>query len=102
MLSGYSLEIINQTGKMNSADGLSDRSDYKAAAEAENKKKQAQETCTGVLEEARNSESEKACTGESEETHACESGEARTSKLEEVCVGKSNKARKEVECIDAA
>jgi hypothetical protein len=42
-LSGYDLDIVYRMGKTNSADGLSRRPDYKAAAEAEDCRKQAEE-----------------------------------------------------------
>ncbi len=42
-LSSYDLDIVYRTGKTNSADGLSRRPDYKAAAEAEYRRKQAEE-----------------------------------------------------------
>jgi hypothetical protein len=60
-LPGYDLEIVYRTGKMNSADSLSCRPDYKATAEAEDREKQAQETCAG--------ESEKVRAGKSDEVH---------------------------------
>jgi mRNA-degrading endonuclease YafQ of YafQ-DinJ toxin-antitoxin module len=52
-LSGYDLEIVYRTGKTNLADGLSRRPDYKATAEAEDREKQAQETCAGESEKVR-------------------------------------------------
>ncbi len=42
-LSGYDLDIVYRTGKTNLADGLSCRPNYKAAAEAEDRLKQAEE-----------------------------------------------------------
>ncbi len=42
-LSGYDLDIVYQTGKTNLANGLSCRPDYKAAAEAEDRRKQAKQ-----------------------------------------------------------
>jgi hypothetical protein len=42
-LSGYDLDIVYRTGKTNSADGLKCRPNYKAAAEAEDRRKQAEE-----------------------------------------------------------
>jgi hypothetical protein len=48
-LSGYDLEIVYRTGKTNSADGLSRRPDYKAAAEAADSDKQANETREEVV-----------------------------------------------------
>ncbi len=60
-LSGYDLDIVYRTGKTNSADGLSRRPDYKAAAEAEDRRKQAEEQTGDSPECAQSSE------GESEE-----------------------------------
>jgi hypothetical protein len=74
-LLGYNLEIVYCTGKTNSADGLSCRPDYKTTAEAEDREKQAQETCIGESGKACASESEEACTAESEEVRVGESGE---------------------------
>jgi hypothetical protein len=45
-------------GKMNSANGLSHRPNYKATAEAEDRQKQAQETRAGELEKVRASKSD--------------------------------------------
>jgi hypothetical protein len=62
-LSGYNLDIVYRTGKTNSADGLSDRPDYKAAAEAEDYRKTAEEQTGDSSEGARSSaaESEEGC-----------------------------------------
>ncbi len=77
-LSGYDLEIVYRTGKMNLADSLSGRSDYKAADEAEDRWKQAQETRAGELGEASAGESGKARTGKWEKTCASKLRDART------------------------
>ncbi len=42
-LSGYDLDIVYRMNKTNSVDGLSHRLDYKAAAEAEDYRKMAEE-----------------------------------------------------------
>ncbi len=57
-LSGYDLDIVYRTGKTNSADSLSRRPDYKAATEAEDRQKQAQQQTEDSLEGAWSSASE--------------------------------------------
>ncbi len=62
-LSSYNLDIVYRTGKTNSADGLSRRPDYKAAAEAEDCRKETerQPEANQSIEDAHSS------AGESEE-----------------------------------
>ncbi len=83
---GYDLEIVYCTGKTDTADGLSCKPDYKATAEAEDRRKKAQET--------RGGESGKARAGQSEE--------ARTAELEEVCADEPDGVREEVVRINMA